>query len=419
MVQLQVENYQSIKKAVLSIEGLTIVKGASNSGKSSVFKAFYSAVFNRFRGGCVRFGEDVCKVKIKYSDSDNILAVERSAAGASPRMALGNKDKGYIRFDKLNREVPVEIREFHNFGKIKASTSDDVYLNFTPQFAPPLLIQFTPRKIAELLATSQASQDMLKAKKVLDADNLYLKGAFENLNSVISETKSQVHTKNLALSRFKNASKVEKALKNLEVAEERLVNLEALQTLLERKYADSKRLVNLEALQTVLGEAVKSVNKYNTIYELLEEFKCATALNHSLVKLKKLSSTVSEAKLLSKEFEFRSELVYEMKILCSFRKKLELCQSVLEKRDSLNRVEGSFQLYSTMVELVKDQNLLKRSTLAWEKVTEVSKLNLKLGNIVELIEVIKSLNLHNKDLETLLDSQKRGVCPFCGHAHSK
>ena len=144
MIRLKVNNYQSVRDADLQIKGLTILKGESNSGKSSIFKAFYSATHNRFRTGCVTFGEDACTVRIKYSDSPHILSVVRSQSGASPKVRLGNKEDGYLTFDKLNREVPKEVLQFNNFGKVDVSSADSVPLNFVSQFTPPLLLQFSP-----------------------------------------------------------------------------------------------------------------------------------------------------------------------------------------------------------------------------------------------------------------------------------
>ena len=99
MLRLQITNYQSLVKANLVIDGLTILKGESNSGKSSVFKAICST-HNRFRMGSVRFGEDSAVVILKYGDDPRLLRVEIRPWSIS-NYAFRSKELGYQHFDKL------------------------------------------------------------------------------------------------------------------------------------------------------------------------------------------------------------------------------------------------------------------------------------------------------------------------------
>jgi len=58
MISTIVRNYQSVVEAKINIKGLTVLRGASNAGKSSYIKALYAATHNRFRIGCIRYGEE-------------------------------------------------------------------------------------------------------------------------------------------------------------------------------------------------------------------------------------------------------------------------------------------------------------------------------------------------------------------------
>jgi AAA15 family ATPase/GTPase len=192
-VRIKVTNYQSIKDADIVISGLTLLKGASNAGKSSFFKAVQSACTNRFRVGCVTFGEEATTIQIKYSDTPEYFHCTRLATGASPKIRLGTKAGGYQQFDKLNRTVPLELQKFHNFGKIKASTDDEVDVNFVSQFTPPLLCNFSPRKIIDIISSSEEMTKLFKAKKILDQANADLKGSVKILTELVAETKDKVH----------------------------------------------------------------------------------------------------------------------------------------------------------------------------------------------------------------------------------
>ncbi len=48
MISLRIENYKAVKEAKLQIKGLTVLRGASNQGKSSIIQAIKASMLNRF-----------------------------------------------------------------------------------------------------------------------------------------------------------------------------------------------------------------------------------------------------------------------------------------------------------------------------------------------------------------------------------
>lgn len=206
-----VENYQSIKKAKLKVEGITVLRGASNSGKSAFFRAVQSAMFNRFKSGVVRYGEDACSVKIRFDKGGDVLTVVRRNTGGSPQIKLGNNI-----WSKLNRDLPKEVRDFLNVGNLNVSNTEQYSLNFFSQFQPPLLAEYSSKKIMDILSASKAVDDLNIARKLIDQKRERNRGAFDQLDAAITETKVALTKSNMNLSEYLKLDEVTPKVKELE-----------------------------------------------------------------------------------------------------------------------------------------------------------------------------------------------------------
>lgn len=382
MLQLQVIDYQAIEKALLKIEGLTIIKGESNSGKSSIFKALYDATHNRFRNGCVRFGQDSAVVTLKYGDRDDVLRIERSTLGGSPIMRLGTKATGYKRFDKLNREVPKEVLDYNNFGRVDLTVDKYVSLNFFPQFTPPLLLQFSPRRIVDMLSYSKASQDSIEVKKSLSDKNLELRGTFSAYDSVLGNAKLELNKARLVFKSFSAAEEVSK-INNIYTSA-----LEKQETLKEAKVC----LAELEEYN-----AKKS--KIDAMAPLLE------ICNDSIMQddfLKGVLNDMEELLVVTRKEVAVSNIRVEIgNILAA----AEVCDSLSETLESLNQVQ-----------LINNKGRIAHSILLeTKKLTRLDHLKTTHSDMMELDKVTEALNVLNKNKE-------EGICPYCsskipGHGH--
>ena len=74
-MKIKVENFQSIKNSEVEIEGLTVITGQNNIGKSALARAV-GGVFSNLRGNSfVRRGEKYCSVEIKFDDTNEVLSL--------------------------------------------------------------------------------------------------------------------------------------------------------------------------------------------------------------------------------------------------------------------------------------------------------------------------------------------------------
>ncbi|CAN5679732.1 hypothetical protein BH24ACT15_BH24ACT15_32210 [soil metagenome] len=70
MLTIEITDFQSITQATVVAEGLTVVVGPSNRGKSALLRAVEAALFNRVGDQFVRSGATVATVALELSDRD-------------------------------------------------------------------------------------------------------------------------------------------------------------------------------------------------------------------------------------------------------------------------------------------------------------------------------------------------------------
>jgi len=101
MIKVHIKNFQSIKDSILEIDGVTIVTGRNNGGKSAAMRAI-RGVFTNTRGhSFVRYGESHCEVTITFQDGQTVTWEKGKSVN---RYTVNGKV-----FDKVGTGVPDEV----------------------------------------------------------------------------------------------------------------------------------------------------------------------------------------------------------------------------------------------------------------------------------------------------------------------
>ena len=185
-MDIVVKSFLAATDVKMRIEGLTILRGESSHGKSSTFKALVAAMTNRFSPRQVSWGADHAYVAIRFGGKDSpVLKVLRRREG-SPDMELAGR-----KFTKLGRDVPKEVQEFCNMGVLEVG-QDRYYLNWFPQFQKPLLLDFSQKRVAEILSSSTSMTDYNLVWKYFLRRRDELNGAFERLSVMEAASKEKL-----------------------------------------------------------------------------------------------------------------------------------------------------------------------------------------------------------------------------------
>lgn len=112
-MKVSVENFQSLADAQVSVDGLTVIVGPSNSGKSALIRAITAALFNKPGDAFVRVGEKTAKVELLNAPTcDGKVLIDLTwEKGRTPAVYTIGSGVGAEIFTKVGKGVPLAIEE--------------------------------------------------------------------------------------------------------------------------------------------------------------------------------------------------------------------------------------------------------------------------------------------------------------------
>ena len=184
-MQLGLTNYQSWSRANLKVEGLTVVVGPSNRGKSSFARAFVGALRNEIGPQHVKLGAtEPASVKLDI-DGHNILASRGLKAKDSLVYTVDGQD-----YSKLQGGIPESIAAL-NFGPVNINGTV-IDPTFAGQFAGQFLLGNSPAEFNQVMMGFANTERLDKGRKVLASSILEINAQAKALTPRISHEQQQV-----------------------------------------------------------------------------------------------------------------------------------------------------------------------------------------------------------------------------------
>lgn len=379
---IKIKNFQSIQSADIVVDGFTILVGESSQGKSACLRAVNAACNNKFRQNYLRYGAEEMSVTIGYDNEGDFQATK-----------VGDKSPTYRyneqRYEKLNRTVPEEIQTFNNFGVI------DYYeqkypLNFFSQFSKPLLLEFSQKRILEILSSSKAYDDMNKASSNLNKHKEQNSGAFKQVSAMLDDNRARL-----------SVLKAE-----LEVVEPKALKLKEHMDMLDALQKRMDGLTALEGELSALETTKANIKLREPIIESIETYR-------------QLINTSSKIDILQKELAVDSAA--RMRVL---EDRIGMCERVFALQDEKTAVRTDL-----VNALIGD---LDAHTAAKERLAKLAVLKNKCEYVLDKLREHVALEAKNDKISMLLvdiDARKRSlqsiqekerlitehICPVCGN----
>jgi exonuclease SbcC len=168
-VRVRVQNFQSIKDATVVIDGLTVVTGPNNSGKTAVMRAVRGVFTNAPAGPLVRHGAGYLSVTLTFDDGTEVIWEKgwekpNRKGKTVNRYFLNGKE-----LQSVGRGVPPEIADL-GVREIRAS-SDRVWPQVAQQFDGTLFLINRPgAAVAEALSDVEKVGRLTKALRFSEKD---------------------------------------------------------------------------------------------------------------------------------------------------------------------------------------------------------------------------------------------------------
>lgn len=379
MLDFIVKDFQSLDEVKIRVEGLTLLVGESSSGKSACLRALYAATNNRFRNGQVQYGKDHSSVMIRVPESQDTLTVVRPYSG-SVQMKLGNQT-----FSKLGRTLPSQVTEFLNLGNL--DLADEKYsLTFHDQFQKPLLLEYSQKKVMELLSASKSLDDLNLCKDATQKARQENKGAFKAVDAILTETKESLSAIKVKVEQFTPLS-------------DRLSSLEDSYISLD---SEQEMLLDLESLLLELQKQDTLLSLYESLVNLS---KCSMSLDSDIKEFSSLESLLLTRKQVNQNFALYSDILYK----CDLDLVSEV-QSITELSTLLPKV---YELNESISTLERKSYLYREAASSDAEVLSIKGFISDLSLLDSYLIQLSSIDSSIADLTNVIENK---LCPLC---HSK
>lgn len=145
LTELEIENYQSLRKLALHLGKLTVVTGATSSGKSAVIRAVRLLAFNARGTSYISHGATGCSVRIAEVPERWGVGIDRGGRGKDAyHVSTLDQPGGEVAvktYTKLGGAVPEDVARLLALGDI----------NFASQFDAPYLLRDSGGEVARIL----------------------------------------------------------------------------------------------------------------------------------------------------------------------------------------------------------------------------------------------------------------------------
>jgi len=153
---ITIRNFQSLTDVNLSLSGLTVIVGASSSGKSAFIRSMRALAGNRRGTDFITHGERTASISVHQHGTDparaGTITLTRSTQTAPNSYTLIPDDPNHplapkAEFTKLGGDVPPEVSQFLGIP------TDQLALVIASQFDKPYLLDAPGTEVARVLAS--------------------------------------------------------------------------------------------------------------------------------------------------------------------------------------------------------------------------------------------------------------------------
>lgn len=370
IAKIIIENFQSHSFSVFTLrQGLNVIVGPSDSGKSAVIRALKWVLYNEPAGDFfIREGEKECSVTVEFNDGTTL---KRYRSKSKNGYVLLNSDDEEMRLEGIGSGVPREIVDATGISKIILDQDSSSAINLGEQLEGPFLLTEKPstraNAIGRLVGVNLLDDALREVLKDIRNINLRKKETEEALISLDEEIKSYDYLDELKYRSLISSELIKKAEDLLEVK----TKLELLSNSLIGITIDKKRqeetlakLSNIDNTKQIIEGISNGIFKYEVLKSKSINIKELHKEKSSLIKTLYLLEQIDHIQEIEAE---TSKLTSRLKTLDKFYS--EYVSNIKEKSELVNRLNKLRSIDNT----VEDVRILNENLDSYNKLTDLSK----------------------------------------------
>lgn len=184
--RIELVNFMSHAKTVIEpAEGLTVLVGPNNCGKSAVVAALQILCRNDNSTYVLRHNERACSVTVETDDGHTIVW---SRTKTSPRYEIDG-----VPFDRLDRGgVPDALHSALRLPLVTADDNVEFDVHFGDQKSPIFLLDKPPSSAAQFFASSSDASALIEMQKLHQQRTAETKRSHKELDSCITQLEQEL-----------------------------------------------------------------------------------------------------------------------------------------------------------------------------------------------------------------------------------
>ena len=300
--KLLIRNFQSHKKTDVELDpGVNVIAGASDSGKSSMFRSLIWVINNRPPGDSIRNWkckkDDEVYVEIEFGNEP--VSIAKNRIGKTSSYVIED-DVEAITYEAFKQDVPDEIRSALNMSEINIQSQHDSYF----------LLNDSPGEVARKL-------NELTGLDVIDRLFKFINGKILSTKRLLDDASSNIATTTSDIERLSYIDALERDLEALEV----LINA------YNKKAKEQDEVHSLLISLEELDEKIKDYEEWLTIEKEYEDLKTkVNSYENKNTGYNYIMSLVTNIENIEKQIVNKEKEVVEAKIKYEkFLKKNGLC----------------------------------------------------------------------------------------------
>ncbi|MDT8858953.1 AAA family ATPase [Alkalihalobacillus sp. MEB130] len=464
---VRLENFQShLDTFVEFSNGLNVIVGQSDSGKTAILRGIRWALYNQPRGtDFIRVSGDFVRVTVMFENETTII---RERTGSKNRYMIKRKGEEELVLEGFGIHVPEEVMKAHGMDHLRIDQDNELMIHLSQQLDGPFLLENTSTIRAKTLgrisgahfldmAIRDTTKDVSQLNIRMKQEQQVIDRLKEDLEPYIhlEELKSQLRRVDSSIDEIKNLLEKKEKLKQIQSSWHQ-IRIEETET--ERRMNLIKEVDNWERKREQLQEMVHRF----VIYE--QKRKQEQEVTRAISVCEMWLTKTKHAELANKNYEhLHNQLQSLTQLKRNFQqwRRLENAEKEEKNRtmktafiDSVNHHTmdriSACQLKRQTLNEIKDQltsnsNQKKKIKQIYTRLPSVTELKSNTEQITEKLELcvkLQTIYSEVRDYQSRLEEGKRyiekqkieqekaekalqeallaeGTCPTCGQSICK
>lgn len=407
------ENFQSHARTKLEFqEGLNVIIGPSDQGKSAIIRALRWICYNEPKGtDFFRIGSNSCRVKVKLDSGEEIV---RERTSSKNRYIYRNQEGEETVYEGFGNSIPLEITQTLKMPKIELDTDSEVALNISQQLEGPFLLNEKGALRAKMIGRLTGVHIIDVAIRDTAKDLLNFQQEEKRMTAHLKEIEGRIEEYNYLPGLYSSIQEEEEILQRLVFLYNRLGTLKELKKKWDFNAQEEKICKEVLTTLSPIDEGERIISQAKNLIE-----------RHSLLNRINL------------QWQNNQEELRKTQLILNQTKNLTICHNLLQEleqgyrrkqdltslKDKINKWKGEYRQVKTFWDSLggigQGEEKLKDVEVKLVKLTQLKDLKNSLVSLEKDLQkqVREHQDLEDKLRETILEYQTKlkesNICPLC------